>query len=188
MCKSRIEAGYELALFKDRYRGMDTLYHDGGGMGMNSQMLKFPAAGLDIAIIVNCHDLNARSLADKILPIEPDSDGAFRLAGGSRFMKRGMILVGDPARPTAIQFSYFGMLDDRVWVPPVQTPDVRAIEGHYRSEPTGTQLTILDDEGGPWLNPIDRFGSVKFPLECLGQDSRRAKSTIPALAGYNAIL
>ena len=238
--------GYGLALYRDRYGGIDTLYHAGGGMGANSQMLKVPAAGLDIAIMVNRQDLNAQSLTHKILdaclpglepvkavtswpfpskvfyspttgcviqlgsaasstvwtiegqriasingadiPIEPDSDGVFRPAGSSSFMKLGMMLVGDPEHPTAIQFSDYGMPDNLVSVQPVQTPDVRAIEGHYRSESTGTQLTILGDEGGPRLNSIGRFGSVKFPLECLGQDIWRAKPAIPALAGYNAIL
>ena len=98
------------------------------------------------------------------IPIEPDSDGVFRPARSASFTKLGMIPIGYPERPTAIQFGDFGMLDDLVWVPLVQTPDVRAIEGHYRSESTGTQLTIQDNEGGRRLNSIGRFGSVKFPL------------------------
>jgi hypothetical protein len=50
---------YGLRLTIDRYLDVDILYHGGGGLGANSQMLKVPAADLDIAIMVNRHDLNA---------------------------------------------------------------------------------------------------------------------------------
>lgn len=59
--------GYGLGLFISRYRGVETIYHPGGVMGGNSQMLKVPAAGLDIAIMVNRADVLAMSLTNKIL-------------------------------------------------------------------------------------------------------------------------
>lgn len=59
--------GYGLGLFTGRYRGIETLYHAGGVMGGNSQMLKVPAAGLDIVIMANRGDILAWSLANKIL-------------------------------------------------------------------------------------------------------------------------
>jgi hypothetical protein len=54
-------------LFSGRYRGVETLYHSGGWTGNNSQMLKVPAAALDIAIMVNREDVQASVLANRIL-------------------------------------------------------------------------------------------------------------------------
>lgn len=59
--------GYGLGLVIARYRGIETLYHPGGWMGGNAQMLKVPAAGLDVVIMVNRHDVLGVMLAKKIL-------------------------------------------------------------------------------------------------------------------------
>lgn len=59
--------GYGLGLVTGRYRGVDTLYHSGSVMGGNSQMLRVPAAGLDLAVMTNRHDVNAVELAQLIL-------------------------------------------------------------------------------------------------------------------------
>lgn len=59
--------GYGLGLMCGRYRGFETLFHPGGVSGGNSQMLKVPAAGLDIVVLVNRHDVQAMTLAEKIL-------------------------------------------------------------------------------------------------------------------------
>jgi hypothetical protein len=59
--------GYGLGLMIDRYRGVETLYHAGGAWGANAQMLKVPAAGLDVIVLVNRHDVIGMSLADEIL-------------------------------------------------------------------------------------------------------------------------
>jgi D-aminopeptidase len=59
--------GYGLGLMIDQYRGIETVSHGGGGLGSNSQMIKVPAAGLDVAIMVNRHDVSGTQLADKVL-------------------------------------------------------------------------------------------------------------------------
>jgi CubicO group peptidase (beta-lactamase class C family) len=81
-------SGYGLGLVTDFYRGVETLFHSGGLMGCNSHMLKVPAAGLDVVIMVNRHDVFAFGLVNQILdavlpglePIVEESQGA--LANG----------------------------------------------------------------------------------------------------------
>lgn len=59
--------GYGLGLVTGQYRGAETLYHIGGWLGASAQVLKVPAVELDIAIMVNRHDVSAPVLADQIL-------------------------------------------------------------------------------------------------------------------------
>lgn len=59
--------GYGLGLITNRYRGVETLFHGGGVLGGNSHMLKVPAAGLDVAIMVNRQDVLGLDLVNKIL-------------------------------------------------------------------------------------------------------------------------
>jgi hypothetical protein len=61
------ETGYGFGLMRGHYRGVETLFHPGGGMGGNAQMLKVQAAGLDVVVIVNRHDAWASELANSIL-------------------------------------------------------------------------------------------------------------------------
>lgn len=58
---------YGLGLFTTEYRGVQIVHHPGGVMGGNAQMLKVPAAGLDIAIMANRHDVSAVMFAEKIV-------------------------------------------------------------------------------------------------------------------------
>jgi D-aminopeptidase len=59
--------GYGLGLITDRYRGVETLSHAGSWLGANAQMLKVRAAGLDVVIMVNRHDVWGMLLAQRIL-------------------------------------------------------------------------------------------------------------------------
>ena len=61
------ETGYGLGLFRRDYRGTDTISHSGGGLGNNSQMIRVPAADLDVVVIVNRHDVSAADLAASVL-------------------------------------------------------------------------------------------------------------------------
>jgi D-aminopeptidase len=80
--------GYGLGLKTERYRGVDTLYHAGGALGGNSQMLKAPAAGLDVAIMLNRADVMGMQLAHMILDtclpeLEPVAEASkYPLASG----------------------------------------------------------------------------------------------------------
>ncbi len=64
---SGMSTGYGLGLITEQYRGVDILHHAGGTLGSNSQMLKVPAAGLDIEVMLNRDDLSAVSLVNQIL-------------------------------------------------------------------------------------------------------------------------
>lgn len=64
-----ISTGYGLGLVIDTYRGVDTISHSGGVMSGNSQMIKVPAAGLDISIAINRSDVGASSLANKVIDL-----------------------------------------------------------------------------------------------------------------------
>jgi len=61
--------GYGLGLSVGRYRGVETLSHPGGWVGGNAQMLKVPAAGLDIVILVNRQDAASTLLGNQILDV-----------------------------------------------------------------------------------------------------------------------
>lgn len=72
--------GYGMGLFLGRYRGIETLWHSGGGLGANSQMIKVPAVGLDITIMVNRHDVLGTNLANQVMDacitgLEPLKEG-----------------------------------------------------------------------------------------------------------------
>jgi len=57
---------YSFGLLIDRYRGLDIIHHPGGGMGGNAQMIKVPAAGLDVIVMVN-RDESGWALGNQIL-------------------------------------------------------------------------------------------------------------------------
>jgi D-aminopeptidase len=59
--------GYGLGLIRGRYRGLEILHHAGGVNGGGAQMLKAPGLHLDVAVMVNRHDLFATQLAERVL-------------------------------------------------------------------------------------------------------------------------
>jgi len=61
--------GYGLGLVLDQYRGVETISHGGGVVAGNAQMIKVPAAGLDIAIAVNRADVMGADLANQIIDV-----------------------------------------------------------------------------------------------------------------------
>jgi D-aminopeptidase len=94
--------GYGLGLMNRRHRGVATLGHAGNVMGSSAQMLKVPAAGLDVTVMVNRHDVSAAVLADKILdaclpdldpikevPVSPFATGIFRSPTSGRVIQLG---------------------------------------------------------------------------------------------------
>jgi hypothetical protein len=91
--------GYGLGLFIDHYRGVETLWHAGGVIGGNAQMLKVPAAALDIVVLVNRGDAKATLLANKIIdaclgglsPIKEPFSGPF-VTGTFRSPATGRVL------------------------------------------------------------------------------------------------
>jgi len=65
--KNGTSTGYGLGLITSPYRGVETISHAGGVMGGNSQMMKVPAAGLDISIAVNRADVMGAVLAVQVI-------------------------------------------------------------------------------------------------------------------------
>lgn len=61
--------GYGLGLVTTTYRGVGIVFHAGGVMGGNSQMIKVPSAGLDISVAVNREDVWAKDLANQIIDL-----------------------------------------------------------------------------------------------------------------------
>lgn len=61
--------GYGLGLVLGQYRGIDTVGHAGGWIGGNAQMLKVPAAGLDVTVMVNRQDVSAAVIVNKIVDL-----------------------------------------------------------------------------------------------------------------------
>jgi len=59
--------GYGLGLFSGNYRGVETLFHSGGGMGANAFMIKVPSVRLDVVVLVNRHDVDSSGLAYKVV-------------------------------------------------------------------------------------------------------------------------
>jgi CubicO group peptidase (beta-lactamase class C family) len=94
-----ISTGYGLGLMMGRYRGVDTLSHSGNGLGGNSQMIKLPAALLDIVILVNRQDVDSRKLANQVIDaclpdLEPAKDLSQRetIEGTFRSPKSGRVI------------------------------------------------------------------------------------------------
>ena len=59
--------GYGLGLYSDHHRGVQTIHHAGNAFGGNAQMMKVPAAALDVVVISNRQDVWGWQLADRIL-------------------------------------------------------------------------------------------------------------------------
>jgi D-aminopeptidase len=218
--------GYGLGLITSRYRGVETLFHGGGVLGGNSQMLKVPSAGLDVAVILNRDDVLGAQLVNEILdaclpdldpvekvsksplatgtfrspttgrvielsarddrqivsidgydwPFERQNDGVLRPIPVWSYIKQAVTLDGDPAKPASIQVSDFGNVDALIAVRPAEHIDPGAITGRYRSDTTGTEVTICENEGSLRLRTAGRFGSTQYRLENLAENIWRARS------------
>jgi CubicO group peptidase (beta-lactamase class C family) len=59
--------GYGFGQIVTTHCGILTLSHPGGWMGASAQAVKVPAAGLDIVVLVNRHDVFAGDLAQRVL-------------------------------------------------------------------------------------------------------------------------
>ena len=160
----RASTGYGLGLVVGNYRGVETLSHGGGVLGGNSQMLKVPAVGLDVVVLINRHDLEATSLTNEIL-----DDCLVGLAAAEN--------------PANRAFGEFDNVDERIPVQPIDRPDFGAIAGRYRSIATGTEVTIGESEEGARMAAVGRFGSVTYDLKCLAEGSWRAHSPTAAFLG-----
>jgi CubicO group peptidase (beta-lactamase class C family) len=109
-------------------------------------------------------------------PFDADGDGVLRPAPRALQVRRSVTIIGDPERPSTLRFSDFGNLDELVRVKPVEQPNVAAIAGRYRSDSTGSDVTIVDTDQGPRLHATGRFGSTESSLECLASGIWRTRT------------
>lgn len=174
--KNGTSTGYGLGLITCDYRGVETLSHSGGVMGGNSQMIKVPAAKLDITVAVNRADLNSADLACLIIDacvdgLEPQPeaseeskakarDGLYISQRDGRVIeftaKDGMQLVGVDGMPgVPMSFDADGVLQ----LPPTQAFMMRHIV------PTDKAIRVVDfgnEEVIPEVagNPDAKLGSL----------------------------
>ncbi len=84
-------------------------------------------------------------------------------------------LIGDDQHPGAVELHHLGAVDELSSVPTGEISDPRPIAGRYRSESTGTDITIRSEQDQQWLTSSGRFGSVTYPLECVADGIWRAR-------------
>jgi CubicO group peptidase (beta-lactamase class C family) len=116
------------------------------------------------------------------MPVEADRGGLLRPVPWLSFLKQSVTRIGDVRRPSALRFDHFGNVDELNPVVP-SDGDVAQIAGTYRSQPTGTTLTISGESESPRLHSTGRFGSAAYRLECLGEGLWRARSEDPMAWG-----
>lgn len=58
---------YGLGLIIGNYRGLDAIFHSGGGTGGNAHMVKLPGADIDVIAVTNRYDVSTIKLAACIL-------------------------------------------------------------------------------------------------------------------------
>lgn len=112
------------------------------------------------------------------LPYARCADGVLRPIPIWSFIKRVVTLKGNPAKPTAIQLSDFGTVDDLGPMDLVTKPDLGKIIGQYRSQSTATDISIYSGETGPRMRTQCPYGSMDYALECLTDGVWRANSVL----------
>lgn len=98
---------YGLGLQLTSYRGIETVHHAGGVFGGNAQMLKVPAARLDVIVIVNRSDKSAIDFVHRVLdaclpaldPVPPTAAGPIA-TGLFRSETTGRVVQLLPATPS----------------------------------------------------------------------------------------
>jgi D-aminopeptidase len=164
--------GYGLGLFQGHYRGAECCYHAGGGMGGNAQMLKVPAVGLDIVVMVNREDLWSPLLVEEILdatltgldsqraaPCGPGSSGTFRSSTTGRVVQ---LFPRDERQIASVD----GM---DIPVEPHECGALRPV-GIFRYE--RKELTLIGDPMTPSAIELNDFGHLEtlLRLEQTGDD------------------
>jgi D-aminopeptidase len=101
------------------------------------------------------------------LPFAPDRHGVLRTTSPALVSKIVLTRVGDLENPTSVLFDEFGNPDEFVPVKRVLRQDAEIIVGRYRSDTTGTELTISAAGEGARMSSKGRFGTAVHDLECL---------------------
>ena len=101
------------------------------------------------------------------IPMMLDSDGVLRPAPTYSILKYSITLIGGTKSPTSILFDDFGNRDELSLARPSEGADVGPIAGHYRSDSTGTVVTIYPTNDGASMKSVGQFGAVEYRLRCL---------------------
>lgn len=223
MLANGTSTNYALGLIRHEHRGIDTLWHSGGVLGGNAQMLKAPELGLDIVIITNRDDVSSVALANKVLdaclpdretsvnevglarlhglfrsqstgrhlqlfekdgeqvmaldgaeqPLVMGQDGALRPPLHRAYLK--LLLAPDRIDPvSSIQLEEYGVADRFAAISQdLEPPEVGS--GCYHCPSVGLEASIRGSE----MRIASPFGSARFELHPLGEDSWRASSKGP---------
>lgn len=161
--------GYGFGLMIGQYRGVDIVHHGGGGMGANAQMLKVPAAGLDIAIMVNRHDVSGIALGNKILDVclpgltsikesadAPVASGLFRSPTTGRVVQLGQ--ASNAAFPWASDRRRIATVDGTEMLVEPDSSGVLWPVGAYAV--TKQAITVIGDRQCPSAIRLSDFGNV----------------------------
>jgi CubicO group peptidase (beta-lactamase class C family) len=175
--------GYGLGLHIDQYRGAEIIYHPGGGLGFSAQMLKVPAVGLDVVVLVNREDVHAMVLADRILDVSlqglepvrnkstgPFSSGVFRSPTSGRVVQ---LLVQDGRQVASID----GM---DMPVEPEAEGTLRPVE-FFRD--VKQAITLIGDRLQP---SAIRLSGVANPDELVRQEPPQSPSITAVSGRYRA--
>jgi hypothetical protein len=151
--------GYGLGLFAGKYRGLDTVFHSGGGMGANAFILKVPAAKLDVVVLANRHDVDSASLANRILDVcFPNADDIPALP--ARSSVTGVFRSPNTGRVVQL-FSKDGQ--QRAWIDNYDIPVEIDESGVLRPAQTWSFLkqgiTVLDSPDPPQRIRFSDFGN-----------------------------
>jgi D-aminopeptidase len=132
--------GYGLGLISSRYRGVETISHEGGVIGGSAEMIKVPAARLDVVVLVNRQDVSATQLANGILDAcLPDLH-----SGGWRDAVVGGVFRS-PATGRVVRFS--------------------ARDGQQIASIDGVDMLVESDEDGMFWQPASwRNGNVTLRI------------------------
>lgn len=153
--------GYALGLRRYRYRGVDVVSHSGGVMGGNCEMLKVPAARLDIVILVNRADVSGVSLAERVMDCcLPDLDPLPRevcsqLRSGTFRSRRGGHVVQLYAAQSQQMASVDG-LDMFVSCDALGTLRPVGVQPPHRQE-----IVVGDDSTDPSSIELREFGATE---------------------------
>jgi len=150
-------SGYGTGLIVDRYRGVDTLSHPGGVFGGNSQMIRVPAAKLDITIAVNRADANAIELANRVIDACIDGLEAEPAAAASEAAASPAIYLSERSG-RVIQLSSLGAMSLVSVDGGMPMPIVHHQAGAWRLAPMFSLLKYLFQVEEGWLRFSD-FGN-----------------------------
>lgn len=156
---SGASTGYGLGLYVERCRGLEIVHHPGGGMGANSQMLNVPAAGLDVVVLANRHDVLSTTLAERILDAcLPDLEP--RRRAPSRAFVNGTFRSAATGRVVQLRTA------DRDIVPWIAA-------GQQIASIDGADIALVFDTEGV-LKPAGVFAQPRYALQPVGGPSNPA--------------